>query len=117
MVAMLGLRDGTAASRPSRVRLSVSEISGSVEAACGLGLADAVVDLVETGTTMPGMQIFTANHFTNKKGKGGALYQAQQGVCFETQFYPDTPNQAHFTSVTLKADNEFYAVTEYEVLF
>jgi len=27
-------------------------ISGSVEAACGLGLADAVVDLVETGTTM-----------------------------------------------------------------
>lgn len=34
---------------------SISEIkyvSGSVEAACGLGLADAVVDLVETGTTM-----------------------------------------------------------------
>lgn len=27
-------------------------ISGSVEAACGLGLADAIVDLVETGTTM-----------------------------------------------------------------
>lgn len=31
---------------------SIREISGSVEAACGLGLADAVVDLVETGTTM-----------------------------------------------------------------
>jgi len=30
----------------------VRSISGSVEAACGLGLADAVVDLVETGTTM-----------------------------------------------------------------
>ncbi len=30
----------------------VSFVSGSVEAACGLGLADAVVDLVETGTTM-----------------------------------------------------------------
>ena len=27
-------------------------VSGSVEAACGLGLADGVVDLVETGTTM-----------------------------------------------------------------
>merc|ERR1719215_2170377 len=27
-------------------------ISGSVEAACGLGLADGIVDLVETGTTM-----------------------------------------------------------------
>jgi ATP phosphoribosyltransferase len=31
---------------------SIKCISGSVEAACGLGLADAVVDLVETGTTM-----------------------------------------------------------------
>jgi len=34
------------------VRTKVTEVSGSVEAACGLGLADAVVDLVETGTTM-----------------------------------------------------------------
>jgi ATP phosphoribosyltransferase len=31
---------------------SIRTISGSVEAACGLGLADAVVDLVETGATM-----------------------------------------------------------------
>lgn len=34
------------------VTTKINEISGSVEAACGLGLADAVVDLVETGTTM-----------------------------------------------------------------
>jgi len=32
-------------------KTSVKYVSGSVEAACGLGLADAVVDLVETGTT------------------------------------------------------------------
>jgi len=31
---------------------SIKFVSGSVEAACKLGLADAVVDLVETGTTM-----------------------------------------------------------------
>ena len=31
---------------------SVRFVSGSVEAACGLNLADAVVDIVETGTTM-----------------------------------------------------------------
>lgn len=37
-----------AAGHKPRVRY----VSGSVEAACGLGLADAVVDLVETGTTM-----------------------------------------------------------------
>eukprot|EP00536_Pseudo-nitzschia_multiseries_P006525 jgi/Psemu1/193280/e_gw1.139.13.1 len=34
------------------VKTSINYVSGSVEAACGLGLADAVVDLVETGTTM-----------------------------------------------------------------
>jgi ATP phosphoribosyltransferase len=34
------------------VTTKISFVSGSVEAACGLGLADAVVDLVETGTTM-----------------------------------------------------------------
>lgn len=34
------------------VSTSVKFVSGSVEAACSLGLADAVVDLVETGTTM-----------------------------------------------------------------
>ena len=68
-------------------------------------------------TNMPGMQIFTANHFANKKGKEDTLYQAQQGVCFETQFYPDTPNRPYFPSATLEANKEFYAVTEYEVLF
>lgn len=31
---------------------SIRTISGSVEAACGLGLADGVIDLVETGATM-----------------------------------------------------------------
>jgi ATP phosphoribosyltransferase len=34
------------------VETKIRFVSGSVEAACGLGLADAVVDLVETGTTM-----------------------------------------------------------------
>merc|ERR1712226_851276 len=34
--------------KPTQIKV----ISGSVEAACGLGLADGIVDLVETGTTM-----------------------------------------------------------------
>lgn len=34
------------------VSTKINFVSGSVEAACGLGLADGVVDLVETGTTM-----------------------------------------------------------------
>jgi aldose 1-epimerase len=68
-------------------------------------------------TSMPGMQVFTANHFVNKKGKNNTDYQAQQGVCFETQFYPDTPNQPYFPSATLEKNENFYAITVYEVLF
>merc|ERR1711884_550068 len=34
------------------VTTKIKFISGSVEAACSLGLADGIVDLVETGTTM-----------------------------------------------------------------
>ncbi len=37
---------------PGGEETQVSFVSGSVEAACGLGLADGIVDLVETGTTM-----------------------------------------------------------------
>ncbi len=68
-------------------------------------------------TTMPGIQVFTANHFDHKKGKQDSLYHAHQGLCFETQFYPDSPNQPQFPSATLKAGEAFYSVTEYEVLF
>jgi len=38
----------SAATGPTKIKF----VSGSVEAACGLGLADGIVDLVETGTTM-----------------------------------------------------------------
>ena len=43
----------------SRVETQIRTIAGSVEVACSLGLADAVVDLVETGETMKeaGMEI------------------------------------------------------------
>jgi ATP phosphoribosyltransferase len=43
------------------VTTKVNFVSGSVEAACGLGLADAVVDLVETGTTMEVRRIMRTN--------------------------------------------------------
>jgi len=48
-------------------RIEIKYVSGSVEAACGLGLADGIVDLVETGTTMRvggcvGVSIDVADH-------------------------------------------------------
>ncbi|KAJ1788886.1 Esterase lipase thioesterase active site, partial [Coemansia sp. RSA 2399] len=37
---------------PMKIKTQVRFVSGSVEAACGLGLADGIVDLVESGDTM-----------------------------------------------------------------
>ncbi|KAI8319289.1 ATP phosphoribosyltransferase (ATP-PRTase) (ATP-PRT) [Martensiomyces pterosporus] len=39
-------------SDPAQMKTQVRFVSGSVEAACGLGLADGIVDLVESGDTM-----------------------------------------------------------------
>ena len=38
-------------------KVEIIELSGSIEIACSLGLADAVVDLVETGETIKAMQL------------------------------------------------------------
>lgn len=37
---------------PSEISTKIINVSGSVEAACGLGLADAIVDLVDSGETL-----------------------------------------------------------------
>jgi len=56
------------------VETTVRYVSGSVEAACGLGLADAVVDLVETGTTMRVRQMF---YYLDNKSFQNNLEQAR----------------------------------------
>ncbi|KAG5952100.1 hypothetical protein E4U53_001621 [Claviceps sorghi] len=46
--------DATNSSKPTKdqLRTKIVELSGSVEAACALGVADGIVDLVESGETM-----------------------------------------------------------------
>lgn len=53
----------------------IKYVSGSVEAACGLGLADGVVDLVETGTTMRvgGLLVELRPGLTQRIGRAGDL--------------------------------------------
>ncbi|OTB06701.1 hypothetical protein M426DRAFT_318761 [Hypoxylon sp. CI-4A] len=44
--------NGTPVKFSSKLRTTIVELSGSVEAACALGVADGIVDLVESGETM-----------------------------------------------------------------
>lgn len=58
-------------------------------------------------TTMPGAQIYTANHFK------GEPYPKWGGICFETQFYPDTPNKPDFPTSLLRPGEAYEHVTEF----
>ena len=47
---------------------------------------------MEVWTTLPGVQLYTGNHFSGLEGKGGMRYNKAAGVALETQFFPDAPH-------------------------
>ena len=65
---------------------------------------------MECWTTEPGIQFYTANYLNGIQGKGGAVYGKQEGLCLETQHWPDSPNHPAFPSTEL-APGESYAQT------
>ena len=69
---------------------------------------------MEVFTDLPGVQIYTANFVENEPGKYSAVYQQNQGVCFETQYYPDSVNHKNFKSCICKKDEEYRTRTEYK---
>lgn len=60
-------------------------------------------------TTQPAVQIYNASKLSNTcwVGKDNFKYESFQGICFETQHYPNSPNYAHFPSCILRP-NEVY---------
>ena len=70
---------------------------------------------MEVFTDLPGMQLYTGNFLTPvNNSKGGAVYNKRDGVCFETQFFPNSCNISSFPSCMLKAGKEFDSVTIYK---
>ena len=63
------------------------------------------------GTTEPGVQFYTANHLKDERGADGAIYQARQGFCLETQHFPDSPNQSKFPSTVLRPGEVYRSST------
>lgn len=64
-------------------------------------------------TDLPGVQIYTSNFLGCDMGKGGVNLYKHQGICMETQFFPDSPNNPEYPSCVLKAGETFESVTEY----
>ena len=64
-------------------------------------------------TDLPGMQLYTACALGRDLGKDGAVYGKYNGVCFETQFWPDAVNKEHFPGGVIKAGEEYYSRTSF----
>ena len=66
-------------------------------------------------TDQPGVHIYVGgNCFNTIKGKENADYHPSSGICFETQNYPDAPNNQNFPSAILKKGDKYSHNTIYK---
>lgn len=62
---------------------------------------------VRIHTTQPGLQLYTGHHLADP-------FQPRQGLCLETQSFPDAPNQAVFPSARLAVGETYHETTVFE---
>lgn len=86
----------------------------------GEGMREAaVLRSAESGIAMavetdcPGMQVYTANFFGDRVGKGGAPYSDRCAVALETQSFPDALHHENFPSVVLRPGEVYESETVY----
>ena len=66
-------------------------------------------------TDQPGVQFYAGNFLDGSfMGKKGVAYPLRSGLCFETQHYPDSPNQPAFPSTTLRPGETYTTSTIYQ---
>lgn len=69
---------------------------------------------MDTLTTEPGVQIFTANGFDGSRlNATGTTLRQSYGIALETQHFPDSPNKPQFPSTELRPGEEFRSTTIY----
>jgi aldose 1-epimerase len=85
----------------------------------GMSLAAEVYDtltgrLLQVYTTQPGVQVYTGNFLNGSiLGYQGIRYVQHDGLCLETQHFPDSPNEPRFPSVVLHPGEKFHQATLY----
>ena len=76
-------------------------------------LADPVSGRVmDIATTEPGIQFYSGNFLDGRLlGANGQAYRQGDGVCLETQHFPDSPNRPEFPSTVLRPGETFQSTT------
>lgn len=63
----------------------------------------------------PGVLVYTANGLAGERGKGGAVYGRNWGVCLETERFPNAVNLPEYrSSVVLQPGLAYRSASEYE---
>ncbi len=66
-------------------------------------------------TDQPGLQFYSGNFLDGSAhGKSGRRYAHRDGLCLETQHFPNSPNVAHFPSTVLRPGERFETRTAFE---
>lgn len=69
---------------------------------------------LDVWTTQPALQLYSGNNLDGTLvGPSGRIYRSGDGVCFETQAFPDAPNHPNFPSAVLRPGETFAAATEF----
>ena len=70
---------------------------------------------MECFTTEPAVQLYTGNFLTgNIIGKRGNPYNYRNGICLETQHYPDSPHHPNFPNTLVKPGETLKSTTIYK---
>ncbi|MBR5614427.1 MAG: galactose mutarotase [Clostridia bacterium] len=70
--------------------------------------------IMESYTDCVGVQVYTSNSLDEPNPcKDGAVYGLHQGICLETQAFPNAVNYSHFPSCVLKKGTKYDTKTEY----
>lgn len=69
--------------------------------------------VVEVHTTQPGIQVYTGFWLDVENGKGGKRYTRWNGLCLETQHFPDSPNKPQFPTTVLRPGERYHEVTSF----
>jgi aldose 1-epimerase len=65
-------------------------------------------------TTEPGIQFYSGNFLDGRLyGASGRAYRQSDGLCLETQHYPDSPNKPNFPSTLLRPGQTYATSTIY----
>ncbi len=70
--------------------------------------------VMEVFTDEVGIQLYTGNFISKRKGIDGAVYDKHSGFCLETQHWPNAANIPHFPSIELYPGEVYSSTTVYK---